>query len=379
MNFMDEPKVTLLWEDINDIEQGYKLYKSPESIDMNSLPLPIILNNNITEYNDYDVVDGNTYYYRVSAYTPNGEAFSDEVSGVARTIYEFIIYTQGNDLIVFNKSTNMEIERITNTDMFSNLNDIFIIGDMLYYSNGSTLHRYNFPSMTNYESITFKYNIRRFDYDNNGIIYVCIYDTIYKLFNMEITYDISYSGDQYGARGVAAMKDGDYWAHTNASNPQNIYVRNKSDNALRHSYSVSGSLLAGMTFSDEWNLLFAGTTGNGRQVDRIDLTTMTRQTYFKSTTQPTYYNFSPYTDNSGVRRLQTNTGDPTLLRNFSDTFSDSTTESTSIFSYQYINPLDGNVYVNTDGNIRIINKDTNLLDPYHTLASGVRVFAITTR
>ena len=84
---MAEPRVILNWDDNNNIEIGHKIYRSNASMNVNSLPTPIAtIGNNTTEYTDLDVIDGNQYYYTVSAYTPVDEAFSEEILATATAI-----------------------------------------------------------------------------------------------------------------------------------------------------------------------------------------------------------------------------------------------------------------------------------------------------
>ena len=84
---MAEPRVILNWDDNNNIEIGHKIYRSNASMNVNSLPTPIAtIGNNTTEYTDLDVIDGNQYYYIVSAYTPVDEAFSEEILATATAI-----------------------------------------------------------------------------------------------------------------------------------------------------------------------------------------------------------------------------------------------------------------------------------------------------
>ena len=77
---MSTPRVILRWQDTNNIEIGHKIYRSDTPMDIQNMPTPIAtLNPNTTEYTDEAVIEGNFYYYRVSAYTTNGEEYSNEV------------------------------------------------------------------------------------------------------------------------------------------------------------------------------------------------------------------------------------------------------------------------------------------------------------
>ena len=72
--------IKLQWKDRNFSEEQHRIYKSSTPMTLGMLPTPIAtLGSNITEYIDYDVIEGNTYYYRISAVRGNDEAVSDEL------------------------------------------------------------------------------------------------------------------------------------------------------------------------------------------------------------------------------------------------------------------------------------------------------------
>jgi len=79
--------IKLQWKDRNFSEEQHRIYKSSTPMTLGMLPTPIAtLGSNITEYIDYDVIEGNTYYYRISAVRGNDEAVSDELMMVAEEI-----------------------------------------------------------------------------------------------------------------------------------------------------------------------------------------------------------------------------------------------------------------------------------------------------
>ena len=81
---MYEPRVKLTWDDQNEIESGYKIYRSLSTLSTESLPEPLaVLPVNSNEYIDLDVIDGQTYHYLVSAYSPYDEVFSGEIMSEA--------------------------------------------------------------------------------------------------------------------------------------------------------------------------------------------------------------------------------------------------------------------------------------------------------
>ena len=89
--------IILQWKDRNFSEIQHKIYKSDTPMTLGMLPTPIAtLGSNVTEYIDYDVIEGNTYYYRIGAVRGNDEAVSDELMMVA-TFVEFGI---GSDTFI---------------------------------------------------------------------------------------------------------------------------------------------------------------------------------------------------------------------------------------------------------------------------------------
>lgn len=72
--------VNLTWDDINDNEDGHRVYRSPEPMDSENMPAPLVtLGANVTAFTDETAVAGNTYYYRVSAFNSSVERISSEV------------------------------------------------------------------------------------------------------------------------------------------------------------------------------------------------------------------------------------------------------------------------------------------------------------
>ena len=78
--------IKLSWVDVNGYGD-FRIYRNTSPIDIDDLPLPLTtINNNGTqnyEYVDSDVVDMETYHYRVSTFFGNEERFTDNVRVVA--------------------------------------------------------------------------------------------------------------------------------------------------------------------------------------------------------------------------------------------------------------------------------------------------------
>ncbi len=72
--------IKLKWNDPNLSEEGTRIYRSDSPIDPNNLPPPVgTVGPNVTEWEDADIVVGNTYYYRVGAFAAAQERVSDEI------------------------------------------------------------------------------------------------------------------------------------------------------------------------------------------------------------------------------------------------------------------------------------------------------------
>lgn len=99
---MERPlHIILKWKDVNDIEVGYKVYRSISPMDIQNMPSPIgIIDNNETEFIDGNVIDGGVYYYRISAYTPNAEEYSEE-------LYVYVDHTKVNVHDIFGDDSSV--------------------------------------------------------------------------------------------------------------------------------------------------------------------------------------------------------------------------------------------------------------------------------
>lgn len=180
---MSNPNVTLMWEDLNMIENGHRVYRSKTPMDINNMPLPTkTLGKNLTVYEDNDVIDGEYYYYIVSAFTDKYEEFSNEIYTKAASTRLYVSGTGGLQ--------QYSVEGIYNTDFSSveptgylqedNMgNFVTNSGDILYRingNNGTPTALYTFSSMTSYDAddtgfyiTSSSYSIIKYDYDGNEI------------------------------------------------------------------------------------------------------------------------------------------------------------------------------------------------------------------
>ena len=73
--------INLSWLDINQTENGYRVYRDTSPLDINNLPAPYAdLGADSEEFVDEDVTFGDIYYYVVSAYNDTEEAFSNNIT-----------------------------------------------------------------------------------------------------------------------------------------------------------------------------------------------------------------------------------------------------------------------------------------------------------
>lgn len=76
--------VRLTWDEANVAEQGHRVYRSDTPMDPQDLPAPLAdLGPDITTYDDDTAVEGETYFYRVSAYSGSDEKVSSEIQAFA--------------------------------------------------------------------------------------------------------------------------------------------------------------------------------------------------------------------------------------------------------------------------------------------------------
>lgn len=79
-------QIILQWKDENYGEDGTKIYRSDTTIDTNSPPAPIgDVGSGIVTFTDNNVVEGNTYFYRVAAYFGSELYFSEEIQKLAES------------------------------------------------------------------------------------------------------------------------------------------------------------------------------------------------------------------------------------------------------------------------------------------------------
>ena len=77
-------KIILRWEDWNDSESGFRVYRSTAPLNLAELPEPLaVLPANTTSFTDTSIESGVTYYYRVASVFGTHLYMSEEVSGSA--------------------------------------------------------------------------------------------------------------------------------------------------------------------------------------------------------------------------------------------------------------------------------------------------------
>ncbi len=72
--------IRITWQDTNASEQGHRVYRSASPMNPENLPVPLVeLGPDVEEYEDGSVVDGETWYYRVSAFSGGAESVGAEI------------------------------------------------------------------------------------------------------------------------------------------------------------------------------------------------------------------------------------------------------------------------------------------------------------
>lgn len=106
-------RVSVNWIDTNVVEEGYRVYKSTEMFDENSLPEPIVLEKGSTEWVDTDVEYGKTYYYAISAFNSQDESIS-EVRSITMIEKTYTYAKEENMIRILDTKTGGEITNILN-------------------------------------------------------------------------------------------------------------------------------------------------------------------------------------------------------------------------------------------------------------------------
>lgn len=98
--------INVSWSDSSMVEY-YNLYRSTTSINISTLPIPIISNIADKFYNDTDVINGQTYYYIVESILRGQHKFSEQIIVVASDTINLELYISG-------ESKNSDDTKITN-------------------------------------------------------------------------------------------------------------------------------------------------------------------------------------------------------------------------------------------------------------------------
>lgn len=86
--------VRLTWTDNNYGEDGHNIYRSTSPMDPENLPTELdSVDANVTVYDDGSVVEGTTYYYRVSATMAGAEMVSDEIEVLLEETVDIVVGT----------------------------------------------------------------------------------------------------------------------------------------------------------------------------------------------------------------------------------------------------------------------------------------------
>lgn len=258
--------VRLTWKDTNEIEMGYKVYRSDTMMDINNMPQPIAtLDSNVTEYLDDDRVIGDIYYYIVSAYSPDGEEFSDELE---LTVEEIIkVYAGGNTdrLKSYNPTDGSILWERYLGDNNQNINIIDYKNERIYVTGGYTAS-YGILACYNVDGdLIWDHNIGALFYDispsdDNSVI--LSHGMNYSIQKLDSSGNVVWTKTRPSAERAMGVyeKDGVYYAgrgttsisHINTLNADNGNIILTSDTAINHAFGtfqmyISGDIL--YTFS----------------------------------------------------------------------------------------------------------------------------------
>lgn len=131
--------VFLAWREKNDDEDGFRIYRSQTPIDVNSPPPPLAtLPPDSTTYNDENVDELETYYYRVSTFKGNAEVFSSEISVFADPEAPgFLQASGGVEEIVMIEGVTYKLHTFLESDTFTVTGGTGIVDYVLVGGGGS--------------------------------------------------------------------------------------------------------------------------------------------------------------------------------------------------------------------------------------------------
>lgn len=128
--------VVLQWEDLNIIEDGFRIYRSDEPF--TKATLPPVLNTaprHSKRFLDMTAIEGNTYYYMVGAFTPKGEKFSNITSIIAKS--GEIFFRTNNEVGMISKDGVIEWEETISSSALA----VSMNKELFVYSAGTTTSR----------------------------------------------------------------------------------------------------------------------------------------------------------------------------------------------------------------------------------------------
>lgn len=130
-------KLKIAWVDSNVIVEGVRVYKNSTLFDTNSLPaIYAEITDGSLFYEDFDVIEGNTYFYMLSCFLGEQEVFTEcfEVEAVIDVInsqtFTFASFNPTNYATNFNSITgDFDLSRNPSTyDISSSTNDLKVLG-----------------------------------------------------------------------------------------------------------------------------------------------------------------------------------------------------------------------------------------------------------
>lgn len=375
---MEDIKVKLSWKVPNLIEEGYRVYRSESPMDINDMPDAIIeLPKNTTKYDDYNVIEGNFYYYRVSCFIPDYEVFSKEVMVEAKSWSDQIALLSGNELVIKSLESGQLIYTESFTSNFTNDDYVMYFPDGNYiFTNQNTLYIKDNKNKTK-KTADFPHKLSSIDYDDNRI-YVTSYTTMYVLdYELNIVHSIGYGNQRYVLRAIGTNNESQYYAHGRASgSAYGWYIRRKSNDTLVSNYNPGSSTVREIEFHGD--KMYAYHTGSGRRVSVVDLNTLNRQNYYASSTQPQYVK-TVMAEKDNSKKIFAVTRTPERVEMLSLPFNrQKVVDNTQVFCNS-IDIYDDRIYYVYNGNlIKSCDLDGNDVKDFSSSPNGKQIFSFAT-
>lgn len=239
MSNYNNPRSIVVWDDVNKIHEGVRIYKSNAYIDENNLPEPYAVLSRPTYtnvYYDTNVIDNETNWYRVSVYAQEIEYVSNavQISAVDGADIYATIQGAGNNTYVISPNSSIITE-------YNFVNDIAMaitvdVNRNIYVAVGNNIEKFDDNGVKQWSFSDAYEKFYDIAVDDNGYVYGANRNgSIYKIYQgNDVWVKSIYS---YGTMRAVAT-----------DNLGNVYVGGTDDKV--HKLDINGNMLWTVDFSN---------------------------------------------------------------------------------------------------------------------------------